>query len=81
MSEAKQRPSHRLYVQHDADNRESKDRTEVGAIWPHKSGGGFGITIKRGISLSSLNGTRIVAFPLQDEDGDAASRGRGANRD
>lgn len=61
---AKQRPSHRLILQHD---EEGKSQTEVGALWPHKQGGGFSVTLKRGIALLSLNGSRIHAFPVKDD--------------
>lgn len=65
MTEEKRRPSHRIVIQHDADN--DKNQTEVGALWPHKQGGGFGLTIKRGISIASLQGVRLNAFAITDK--------------
>lgn len=64
MTDAKRKPSHRIVMQHDPDN--DKSQTEVGALWPHKQGGGFGITLKRGLAISHLQGVRLNAFTLDD---------------
>lgn len=51
-------------LQPDAD----KDYTiEVGALWPHEKGGGYSITIKRGLALSQVDGARIAAFRIDEE--------------
>ena len=80
MSEGKgngggRKPSHRIVIQHDPEN--DKAQTEVGALWPHKQGGGFGITLKRGISIAQLTGTRINAFPLREGGGGREGGSRG----
>lgn len=59
------KPSHRLCLQPDAE----KDFTiEVGALWPHEKGGGFGITLKRGIALYAPEGSRIIAFTIREDE-------------
>jgi hypothetical protein len=54
-SDRKQPPSHRLYVYHDDDHY-----TEVGAVWPHRNGEGFNITIKEGLAIAP--GAKLVAY-------------------
>lgn len=66
MSEPKRLPSHRLYLQHDSE-KDDGPQTEVGALWPHSRGGGFNITLRRGISIAQLEGTRLVAFTIDHE--------------
>jgi len=73
MSGERRRPTHRLVLQHDADNEDSRSQTEVGALWPHERGGGFSITIKRGLAIAQLDGTRLHAFTI---DHDAEDRKR-----
>jgi hypothetical protein len=73
----RRKPSHRLCLQPDAE----KDFTiEVGALWPHEKGGGFGITLKRGIALYAPEGARIIAFAIREDEGksraDEPSNGR-----
>lgn len=67
MSEGKEkkRPSHRLVMQHDPDN--SKNQTEIGALWPHKQGGGFSVTLRRGLAILQLQDVRIHAFTIEDD--------------
>ena len=60
------KPSHRVYAQHDPDN--SKARTEVGALWPHERGGGYGLTIRKGLALvGGVDGVHYVAFEIDEE--------------
>jgi hypothetical protein len=66
MSDAKRLPSHRLYLQHDSEKDDSP-QTEVGALWPHSKGGGFNVTLRRGLSIAQLEGTRLVAFTIDHE--------------
>lgn len=75
MAEEKRKPSHRLIMQHDPDN--DKSQTEVGALWPHKQGGGFTVSLRRGISISALQGVRINAFPLREDDRGRSGSGSG----
>ena len=62
---AARRPSHRLCLQPDAKQNYT---IEVGALWPHEKGGGYSITLKRGLALHMVDGARIVAFTITDED-------------
>jgi len=62
----KKRPSHRLVMQHDPDK--PKNQTEIGALWPHKQGGGFSVTLRRGLAILQLQDVRIHAFPITDDD-------------
>jgi hypothetical protein len=82
MAERGRRPSHRLVVQHDPDN--DKDRTEIGAMWPHGKGGGFSILIKDGVAFVGGTEARLVAYTVDDEDDDdrprRSSRERGGRR-
>lgn len=61
----RQKPTHRVCIQPDD---ESKFTIEVGAMWAHSKGGGFSILLKRGIAISSLPGSRIVAFEITDDE-------------
>lgn len=62
----KRLPSHRLMLQHEADDDRSP-QTEVGALWPHKQGGGYSITLRRGIAVQLVEGVRLVAFKIDHE--------------
>lgn len=66
MASGGKRPSHRLVLQHDP--KDDRNYTEVGAMWEHSKGGGFGITIKKGISVSSMDGARLVAFLITERE-------------
>lgn len=64
--EPKARPSHRLLMWH-SDNKH--DVTEVGALWPLKSGKpGFTIAIKRGLALLAHKDVRVVALEVSEAD-------------
>lgn len=62
------RPTHRAYVVTKLDKPTAKGRDslwhEVGAVWPHKNGGGFDVVLIDGISV----GGRIVCTPPKDKD-------------
>jgi len=82
----KRLPSHRIVVFHDEEN---KNQTEVGAMWPHSKGGGFSITIKKGLAISHFDDVRITAFTNDPDrakgrrggrDGDDDDRGGGRDR-
>jgi hypothetical protein len=64
MSE-KVKPSHTAYIVIDAKEGSDKKANwhEVGAVWPHKNGGGFDLVIPEGISVSG----RIVCRERKDE--------------
>lgn len=76
--EHNRRPTHRLVLQHDSNNEDSKQQTEIGALWPHSKGGGYSITIKRGLAVAQLEGTRLHAFKI---DHDEEDRKRSERRD
>jgi len=82
MAEGKGRkPSHRIVVQHDPDD--DKRQTEIGAMWPHKTGGGFSIMIKPGLAAVGMDpdaGIRIVAFKRNDEEKEEEGGGRRSGR-
>lgn len=64
--EPKSKPTHRLLMWH-SDNKH--DVTEVGALWPLKSGKpGFTIQLKRGLALLQHKECRIVALEVGDDD-------------
>lgn len=71
---SQRRPSHRLCLQPDAEQNYT---IEVGALWPHEKGGGYSVTIKRGLALHMVEGARLVAFTITDED----RQGRDDDRD
>jgi len=62
------KPTHIAYVV--TDPKEGSDKKpiwrEVGAVWPHKNGGGFDVVIPEGISLSG----RIVCTERKDKPAD-----------
>lgn len=72
------RPSHRLMLQPD---EESKFTIEVGALWPHEKGGGFSVTLKRGLALYAVDGARLVAFTIRDDEQQQRDRGRARDDD
>lgn len=77
------RPTHRLVISHDAPpggGGNDKDTTEVGAAWAHSKGGGFSILIKKGVSIASLNNTRINLFTITDRE-DATPEGERKRKD
>lgn len=67
-----QKPTHNVVVYDRNDYP-----TRVGAAWPLKKADGFSITIHAGLSISSMDGARIVLLPNDDD----RDRGRGRRRD
>jgi hypothetical protein len=54
---------------------DSKNYTEVGAMWPLKKGNGFSILIKAGISVATMkDANSLCAFEIEDKDDDDAGR-------
>ena len=70
-----QKPSHVVVVYDRNDYA-----TRVGVAWPLKNGGGFSLTIHPGVSVSSMDGARIVVIedkPKEDrQQRDGGDRGR-----
>lgn len=58
------KPTHHAYVVETVpEGSERKPRwTEIGAVWPHKNGGGFDVVIPAGVAVSG----RIVCMPPKD---------------
>ena len=60
------KPTHRAHVV--VEPKEGSDRKatwiEVGAVWPHKNGGGFDLVIPPGISVSG----RIVCTEPKEKE-------------
>jgi hypothetical protein len=44
-------PTHKAYIVNEGKNGKSYWR-DVGAVWPHKNGNGFDITIYEGLAVS-----------------------------
>lgn len=65
------KPSHKAYLV--IDPKEGSERKarwlEVGAVWPHKNGEGFDLTIPNGLAVSG----RIVCVVPKLEEEKAAS--------
>lgn len=57
------KPTHKAYVVNEAKDGSTYWR-EVGAVWPHKKGNGFDITIFDGISVSG----RIVCTEPKEKE-------------
>jgi hypothetical protein len=53
------RPSHTLWMEEDLGNGKTS-RTEIGALWAHKTGGGFNLSLK---ALPLAKDARLVIFP------------------
>lgn len=69
---AKNRPTHRLVMFHGDD---SKNYTEVGAMWPLKKGNGFSILIKAGISVATMkDANSVCAFEIDEKDDERGER-------
>jgi hypothetical protein len=70
------KPTHTAYIV--IDPKEGSDRKaiwhEVGAIWPHKNGGGFDLVIPPGLSI----GGRIVCRERKDEEQSQGGSSRAA---
>jgi hypothetical protein len=64
------RPSHRLFAIYRKSPTDKGFRTEIGAVWPHKTGTGFSLKL----DYLPLNGADIVAFAI-DEQTDAQEGG------
>ena len=60
------KPSHKAYVVNEGEDGKSYWR-EVGAVWPHKNGGGFDVVIPPGISVSG----RIVCTQPKEKEVEA----------
>jgi hypothetical protein len=58
------KPSHFAYVLTDRKNGEKPIWHRVGAVWPHKNGGGFDLVIPEGISVT---GRVVCTQPKEDE--------------
>lgn len=60
------KPTHKAYVVQEP--REGSDRKgrwlEVGAVWPHRNGGGFDVVIADGLAVSG----RVVCMPPKADD-------------
>ncbi|MBS0448496.1 MAG: hypothetical protein JSR59_21450 [Proteobacteria bacterium] len=58
------KPTHRAYiVESTPEGSERKSRwTEVGAVWPHRSGHGFDLVLPAGLAVSG----RIVCVAPKD---------------
>ena len=65
------KPTHTAYIV--IDPKEGSDKKavwhEVGAMWPHKNGGGFDLVIPPGLSIAG----RIVCRERKDEEQAAPS--------
>lgn len=68
MSDSK-KPTHRVYYARVRDKGQDDQLTAVGAVWPHKQGDGFGLTIDVPLSLAA--GDRLVLLTIKDRDADA----------
>ena len=66
------KPSHIAYVVKDVikDDKKQSYWRAVGAVWPHKNGGGFDVVIHEQISVS---GRITCTVPKDDEAGTAAT--------
>jgi hypothetical protein len=76
------RPKYNVLMYHTDSPKERP--TEVGALWELKDGApGFMLSLKRGLAVQNLQGTRIVCLPNDYADGDQAesSSKRGGRRD
>jgi hypothetical protein len=63
MANQGKRPTHRLVIFHEEGN--SKNTTEVGAMWEHERG--YSIAIKAGLAIAG----RVFAFRIDEKrDGD-----------
>lgn len=49
--------------------------TRVGVAWPLKNRTGFTLTLHAGVSISSMDGARIVVLPDEPRDKDGEQRG------
>ncbi len=59
------KPSHRAYLVSTPKKEGDKAIwTEVGAVWPHKNGGGFDLFVREGISL---HGRVVCTEPKEKE--------------
>lgn len=57
------KPTHKAYVVNEGKDGKSYWR-EIGAVWPHKNGNGFDITIYEGIAISG----RIVCTEPKEKE-------------
>jgi len=59
------KPTHLAYVVNKRkDDEEKKDWRRVGAVWPHKKGGGFDLVIFDQLAVS---GRIVCTIPKDDE--------------
>lgn len=57
------RPSHRVYAVYRKNKEDKGYKTEIGAVWQHKTGNGFSLKL----DYLPLNGAEIVAFAIDDQ--------------
>lgn len=60
------RPTHRIYAiyrKNPEDRNDKGYRTEIGAVWSHKTGSGFSLKL----DYLPLNGADIVAFAIDEQ--------------
>ena len=66
------KPSHIAYVVNKSEDDGKDFWRPVGAVWPHKSGGGFDVVIYRQISVSG----RIVCTVPKDDKVEASAKSK-----